>query len=259
MSSTCHTHTHNAQTCVAYWTAKEGLSKDAKTKADVEFCLANDLLEVEDETNKYDTLELNALTVPVLRKMCADEVASGGLENVAEPMLFGKKKYLVEQLSGILTQPSGMREFVNKKLNKIEAVGEKMAYQQTRIKFFKDALEDAKLQAAQAVLQVLLRLALFLTLCRSGVRVSRPSRRPSPPCAPRRERSWREGSCPRQLHASTWQASGMRHAQSHAACVAHCCDALPCTHCTPRTRCDVTVCAPRLTHACGRLDDMYDH
>ena len=152
---------------MAYWTAKEGLSKDAKTKADVEFCLANDLLEVEDETNKYDTLELNALTVPVLRKMCADEVASGGLENVAEPMLFGKKKYLVEQLSGILTQPSGMREFVNKKLNKIEAVGEKMAYQQTRIKFFKDALEDAKLQAAQAVLQVLLRLALFLTLCRS--------------------------------------------------------------------------------------------
>ena len=140
---------------MAYLTAKEGLKKDAKTKADVEYCLANHLLEVEDETSKYDALELNALSVPDLRKMCADEVASGRLESVAEPWLFGKKAFLVRQLSAVQKAPSGMREFVNKKLHKQEAVSDKMAYQQTRIKVFKDALEDAKIQAADALLQVL--------------------------------------------------------------------------------------------------------
>ena len=141
------------QACVTYWTAKEGLKQDAKTKADVEFCLANQLLELEEVRNKYVAKELHAKKVPDLRKMCADEVMLGSLECVKEPWLFGKKAYFVGLLSAIQTKPGGMRAFVTKKLNKIQAVQEKMVYQETRIKFFKDALENEKIKAAEEMLK----------------------------------------------------------------------------------------------------------
>jgi hypothetical protein len=141
------------QACATYWTAKEGLKQDAKTKADVEFCLANQLLELEEVRNKYVAEELKAKKVPDLRKMCADEIMLGSLECVKEPWLFGKKAYLIGLLSAIQTQPGGMRAFVTKKLNKIQAVQEKMVYQETRIKFFKDALENEKIKAAEEMLK----------------------------------------------------------------------------------------------------------
>ena len=131
---------------VTYWVAFEDIQVDAAKKANVEFCLENDLLELEDDSPKYSKQVLLDKKVPELRKLAAAEEIE-----VAEPFLFGKKAYFVGILAGVKPKVGGMREFVQKKIDKIELVKAQMAYAQERITFFKEKLEDAKVAAAEAI------------------------------------------------------------------------------------------------------------
>jgi len=129
---------------ISYWAASEGLQSDAAKKKDVEFCLQNNLLELENDVPKYAVEDLQTKNIVALRQMCeSDEVL------FTEPFLFGKKAYFVGLLKEVRTGAGGMREFVSKKLNKIQVVELAMAYQQERITHFKNILEDAKIKAAQ--------------------------------------------------------------------------------------------------------------
>lgn len=56
---------------------------------------------------------------------------------VKEPMLFGKRAYLEGLLLKVMRTPTGTRLFVEKKLNKLNALSEAMEYQLTRISHFK--------------------------------------------------------------------------------------------------------------------------
>ena len=56
---------------------------------------------------------------------------------VKEPMLFGKRVYLEGLLLKVMQTPTGTRLFVEKKLNKLNALSEAMEYQLTRISHFK--------------------------------------------------------------------------------------------------------------------------
>lgn len=91
---------------------------------------------------------LESKDVKQLRQLCQDEQLQ-----VREPLLFGKKAYLVGELGKVKAPPSGLREFVRKKLEKPDYVrNEVMSNQMANIKRFKETLENAKMAAAQAQL-----------------------------------------------------------------------------------------------------------
>lgn len=129
---------------VSYWASSEGLKRDTAKKKDVEFCMENNLFELEDDSPKYSEEDLQKKNAAELRKMCRSEEVP-----FTEPFLFGKKAYFVSLLKEVRPAAGGMREFVSKKLNKLQVVEAAMAYQKERIAHFKNMLEDAKIAAAQ--------------------------------------------------------------------------------------------------------------
>ena len=133
---------------VAWWTASEGLKTDEEKQKNVQWCLDNGVLDLEEEAPKYERGDLEGKDVKQLRKLCQEEKL-----DCKEPILFGKKAFLVEQLAAVKKPPSGMREFIKKKLNKPDYVrNEVLTNQMDNIKRFKETLEAARVQAAKSEL-----------------------------------------------------------------------------------------------------------